>query len=39
MLTQEKPSQNRAGGVTQVVEHMPSMYKALTSNHNTITKK
>jgi hypothetical protein len=29
----------RAGGMTQVIEHLPSKYKALTSNPSTARTK
>jgi dihydroxyacid dehydratase/phosphogluconate dehydratase len=36
-LTQEFNQSKRAGGIVQVVEHLPSKHKALNSNCSTIT--
>jgi hypothetical protein len=38
-MSWKNPSQKRAGGVTQVVEHLPSNGEALSSNPSTIKKK
>jgi hypothetical protein len=34
-LSQKYPTQKRAGGVAQVVEHLPSKCEALSSNPST----
>jgi hypothetical protein len=33
-LSQKYPTQKRAGGVTEVVEHLPNKCEALSSNSN-----
>jgi hypothetical protein len=38
-LSQKYPTQNRAGGVAQVVQHLPSKYEALNLNPSTAKKK
>jgi hypothetical protein len=38
-LLSEKPNAIRAGGVDQVVEHLTSKHKALSSNTSTAKKK
>jgi hypothetical protein len=38
-ISQKNPTQKRAGGVTQVVEHLPSKHKALSSNPSIAKKK
>jgi hypothetical protein len=37
-LSQKNPSQNRVGGVAQVVQRLPSKPEALTSSHSIIEK-
>jgi hypothetical protein len=38
-LSQKYPTQKRASGVAQVVEHLPSKLEALTSNSSTLKKE
>jgi hypothetical protein len=38
-LSWKYPTQNRPGGVAQVIERLPSKCEALTSNPSTTTKK
>jgi hypothetical protein len=38
-LSQKYPTHKRAGGVTQVVGHLPSNCDALSSNPSTVKKK
>jgi hypothetical protein len=38
-LSQKHPTQNRTGGVAQVVECLPSKHEALSSNQSTDRKK
>jgi hypothetical protein len=38
-LSQQNTSQKGAGGVAQVVEHLPSKNEALNSNPSTVKKK
>jgi DNA-binding MarR family transcriptional regulator len=38
-LSQKNPTQNRAGRVAQVVEHLPSKSGTLSSNSNMAKKK
>jgi hypothetical protein len=38
-ISQKYPTQNRAGGVTQVVEHLPHKCEALSSNPSTAKKE
>jgi hypothetical protein len=38
-LSQKHPTQNKADGVAQVVEQLPSKYETLSSNPSTTKKK
>jgi hypothetical protein len=38
-LSEKQTKAKRAGGMTQVVECLPSKYKTLNSNHSTAKKK
>jgi hypothetical protein len=35
-LSQKYPMQKRAGGVTQVVQYLPTKHEALSSNHSNL---
>jgi lysyl-tRNA synthetase class I len=39
ILSRKNPSQKRAGGVAQVVEHLPNKNETLSSNSTTAKKK
>jgi hypothetical protein len=38
-ISEKTQNKKRAGGVAQVVEHLPSKYEAVSSSHNTDKNK